>query len=203
MLLFVPPYCRCYSDMCDDIRYASLTLWRHVSVSWHPYTEILDVDTSKCGDVVWIDLACDGVERTRGLIKLREFLQQRRAFWLLRYAESCVAGVLLFAPPLCPVSQTAGRPKQSALTYCRAVPPPPIPASQRRKTRFNLKALRMAHCNEHWTVIIGWGFCVAQEFRKPGSFLGLKLERWTRIQVSCAHLIRTIIQAHTLGYLFL
>jgi hypothetical protein len=47
MLLFVPPYYRCYSDMCDDIRCASLTLWRHVSLSWHPYTEILDVDTSK------------------------------------------------------------------------------------------------------------------------------------------------------------
>ena len=49
------------------------------------------------------------------------------------------------------------------------------------------------------TVIIGWGCCVAQKFRKLGSFFGLNLESWTRILVSCAHLIRTIKRAHTLG----
>jgi hypothetical protein len=38
MLLFMPPYCRCHSDVNDDIRCVLLSLWRHNFLSWLPYT---------------------------------------------------------------------------------------------------------------------------------------------------------------------
>jgi hypothetical protein len=38
MLLFMPPYCLCHSDVNDDIRCVLLSLWRHTFLSWLPYT---------------------------------------------------------------------------------------------------------------------------------------------------------------------